>query len=1028
MTLTPAAVLPHAPAPTDGPVVRAVVVTSQSHHGLRALLDALAASAVRPDRVVVLDTSGPHGSAAAGDLVVAATSPSFPVDHVTLDRRMPDRAAVTQWVRSADLGDDDVVWVLPVGCLPEPQALTRLLEAHRRSPSVGIVGPKHVDASDPGRLRSVGITATRTGRVVEDPPLGEPDQGQYDLRSDVIAVPLAGMLATAEVLRTLGWDRSFGDLGGDLDLGWRAQLAGHRVVVAPAARLRSVASLGLATATTPGRQRAARRVALTRAAWWQAPLLALWVLLSSVAAGIGLLLLKRPRAAARAFADVGSLNPVGGVLARLRTRGSRRLGHRDIGSLFVPGSVVVRRALDRAHEAVVAPARPSGEGARGDESSSVARALTHPAMLAVVTVLAVVIAAGREIGGDLVSRLGSGVAGGELVAGPATSATLWSAAFDGWHGTGLGGDGPASPGLALLAAPTWLLEHLPGGSSVTSPAGAVVGALLVLALPLAAGSAYASARVLTTSRALRAVAAVLWATAGAAGASVAQGRLGAVVVLVLLPVVLGGLVLLSRPTGTATGAFATALGAAALGAFAPPLLVLVVLLCVGVAVVGGAAARARALVVAVVGPLLLGPWLVDVVHDWSLAATGPGLSQWTPDPTEPLALALLHPGGAGSTPWWVGAAVVAAGLLGLLGQRRIRSVSTGAAVLAVLSLAGVLAAPRLDLASVVTGPAGAGAGPAGVGAGAVGAAVTPWAGTFMLPLTLALVAAAVLGAQSLAGRVRVAAVGGLALVAVVSAGALGWFGFDAALRTWSDPRPAVAVEQAGGDLANRTVFVTPGPSGAAYRVVGRETGEPARILPRTLEGDVLLAEDVSGLLDGTSDDAGVRLAQQAVGFVAVAEGASDDVARTLDSAGGLSRLASRGGYDVWRIAAVGTSTGRAVAPSRLTLVTGADTSAVATTGQHGATSTTLNARSGDLLTVAEPIEWARHATVELDGRELSPVAGTDRPTYALPAGEHRLVIEVQPERPWWRGLQGAAILVAAFLSIPFGTREFRSRR
>ncbi|MFW5469420.1 glycosyltransferase [Knoellia sp. CPCC 206435] len=1013
MTLTTAPVLPDAPAPANGPVVRAVVVTSGSHHGLRALLDALAASAARPDHVVVLDTSGADGSTTAADLVAAASTPSFRVEHVPLDARMPDRAAVTRWVRSADLGDDDLVWVLPVGCVPEPQALTRLLDAHRRSPSVGIVGPKHVDASDPGRLRSVGITATRTGRVVEDPPLGEPDQGQYDLRRDVIAVPLAGMLATATVLRVLGWERSFGDLGGDLDLGWRAQLAGHRVVVAPSARLRSVASLGLATATTPARRRAARRVALTRAPWWQAPLLALWVLLSSIVAGIGLLLLKRPRAAAQVLADLGSLDPVGGVLARVRTRGSRQLGHRDIGSLFVPGSLVVRRALDRAHEAVVAPARLPDEGARGDDSSSVARALTSPAVVAVVTVLAVVVAAGREIGGDLLGRLGSGVTGGELVASPATSGSLWSAAFDGWHGTGLGGDGPASPGLALLALPVWLVERLPGGSDVTSPAGALIGALLVLALPLAAVSAYASSRVLTTSRALRAVAAVLWATAGAAGASVAQGRLGALVALVLLPLVLGGVVLITRPKGTATGAFATALGAAVLGAFAPPLLALVVLLCVGVAVVGGAAARARALVVAVIGPLLLGPWLVDLADDWSLAATGPGLSQWTPTTVKPLALALLHPGGAGSTPWWVGAAVVAAGLLGLLAQRRVRSVSTGAAVLAVLSLAGVLVAPRLDLASGSVDPAGP---------------VTPWVGTFMLPLTLALVAAAVLGAQSLAGRVRFAAVGGLVLVGAVSAGALGWFGFDAVLRTWSDPRPAVAVEQAGGELANRTVFVTPGPSGAAYRVVGRETGELARVLPQALVGDALLAEDVSGLLDGTRDDAGMRLAQQAVGFVAVAEGAGDDVARTLDSARGLSRLASRGGYDVWRIAALGTSTTRAVAPSRLTLVTGSDTSAVTTTGQHGATSATLTARDGDLLAVAEPTSWGRHATVELDGRELSPVADADRPTYALPAGEHRLTIEVEPERPWWRVLQGVAILVVAFLSIPFGTRAFRSRR
>ena len=60
------------------------------------------------------------------------------------------------------------------------------------------------------------------------------------------------------------------------------------------------------------------------------------------------------------------------------------------------------------------------------------------------------------------------------------------------------------------------------------------------------------------------------------------------------------------------------------------------------AVVCGPAARARALVVAVVAPLLLGPWLADLVDDWALAATGPGLSQWTSNTTEPLALALLQ--------------------------------------------------------------------------------------------------------------------------------------------------------------------------------------------------------------------------------------------------------------------------------------------------------------------------------------------------------------------------------------------------
>ncbi len=418
------------------------------------------------------------------------------------------------------------LWLLPVGSIPEPQTLGRLLAAHRRSPSVGLVGPKHVDATNPRTLRSVGINTTRTGRIVEDPPLGEPDQGQYDLRRDVLAIPLAGMLASASLLRELGgWEPSFGDLGGDLDLGWRAQLAGQRVIVAPDARMRSVASVGLATATTGARRRAARRVALTRASWWLAPFLALWILATSLAAAAGLLLLKRPRPAAEAFADLGSLDPVRGILSRLRTRGRRDVRHRDIATLFVPASAIVRTGLDRAHEALVAPTTLVEEDTtEADDRALISRGALHPGVLAVLATIAVVAAAGREIGGGLLSRFGSGVTGGELVTTRATSSSLWHAAFDGWHGTGLGGDGPASPSLALLAIPTWIVEHLPGSGDLTSPAGAVVGALLVLALPLAALSAYVSAKVLGSSRGVRAVAAVAWATTGAAGASVAQGR------------------------------------------------------------------------------------------------------------------------------------------------------------------------------------------------------------------------------------------------------------------------------------------------------------------------------------------------------------------------------------------------------------------------------------------------------------------------------------------------------------------------
>ncbi|MFW5463013.1 glycosyltransferase [Knoellia sp. CPCC 206453] len=1022
MTLTTSTVLPPATASTAGPVVQAVVLTSGrsgADSGLRALLDAIAASAISPEHVVVLDTTAATAGSGAADVVASAQSPTFSVTHERLDPGMPDRAAVALWLASADLPDDELLWLLPVGSIPEPQTLGRLLAAHRRSPSVGLVGPKHVDATNPRTLRSVGINTTRTGRIVEDPPLGEPDQGQYDLRRDVLAIPLAGMLASATLLRELeGWEPSFGDLGGDLDLGWRAQLAGQRVVVAPDARMRSVASVGLATATTGARRRAARRVALTRASWWLAPFLALWILATSLAAAAGLLLLKRPRPAAEAFADLGSLDPIRGIRSRVRTRGRRVVRHRDIATLFVPGSAIVRTGLDRAHEALVAPATLADEDTtEAEDRGLISRGALHPGVLAVLAAIAVVAGAGREIGGGFLSRFGSGVTGGELITTRATSSSLWHAAFDGWHGTGLGGDGPASPSLAVLAIPTWIVEHLPGSGDLTSPAGAVVGALLVLALPLAALSAYVSAKVLGASRGVRAVAAVAWATTGAAGAAVAQGRLGALVALILLPAVLAGVVLLTRPSGTATGAFATALGAAVLGAFAPPLLVLVVLVCHGVALFGRPGARRLALVPAFLGPLLLGPWLADVAHDWTLAATGPGLSQWGGTSVDPLALALLHPGGAGSVPWWVGAVVVALGLAGLLAPTSIRSASTGAAAIGLVSLGAVLAAPHLDLTADSASATGQ-MGP-----------VTPWAGTFILPLTLALLTSAVIGVGTLRDRHRVSGVAVLALslAALVGAGALGWFGFGATLRTWTDPRPAVAVEQAAGELANRTVFVTPGPSGAAYRIVGRETGSLARSLPQSVANDAVISRDVSQLLDGTRNDSGPRLAQQAIGFVAVAQTAGEDVARRLDSAQGLSRLASRDGYDIWRIAALGNAANRPVSPTRLAVVSDGDPSLVATTGEHGATDTTVTARRGDVLTVAEPPAWAAHATVEIDGRALVATSDADRPTYALPAGTHSLTIDVTTEYPWWRALQGLALAIVGFLAVPFGTRASRRR-
>ena len=113
----------------------------------------------------------------------------------------------------------------------------------------------------PAYLSSYGETMTPFGTAVE---LAEPelDQAQYDRISDVLAVAAGGMLVRASLWNTLeGFDPSLPAIDDALDFCVRARLAGHRVQLVPAARVRSagVDAPGtrlLGVSTSPGRRAA----------------------------------------------------------------------------------------------------------------------------------------------------------------------------------------------------------------------------------------------------------------------------------------------------------------------------------------------------------------------------------------------------------------------------------------------------------------------------------------------------------------------------------------------------------------------------------------------------------------------------------------------------------------------------------------------------------------------------------------------------------------------------------------------------
>ncbi len=1049
------------------PYVTAVVVCRGASPSPDATLAAVAAQTRPVDRVILLDlsTGGMIRATAEPDSAVAPSAEPTVVTVHGGELESAFTAAVAAASHSTD-PDAEWLWLLPDDALPEPQALRILVDAVLRSPSVGIAGPKILDRDRPRLLLEVGYQLTRTGRRIAAPAAGEPDQGQFDARTDVLAVGLPGLLVRRSLFERIGgFEPAFAGPGSALDLGWRAQLAGERVVVVPAARLlagRGPAQPGsLGTAAERRAARAtARRVALTRCSPWAVPFLAAWVVLTSIASALVLLLLKRPAHAWIELADLGALgHPFSSLGARWRFRSRRRLRRRDLSTLFVTAGESVRHTADRVQEALtpersedasapatVAGALESGPTAEEAEDLNVLsaslpeRIFTNPGVLATI---AAAVCAGigfrSSLRGGLLDAQGTGLAGGELVRVSTDAAGLWHAFRDSWHGAGLGSAGDSPPYLGVLATLTWLAERLPYLGDGRSPASVVLAWILVLGMPLATTAAYLAGRVVTRARWPRALVALAWGTSAVLAAGAAQGRVTLVLAHVLLPLVIAGVVSTARPDGTFTAAAATALGGAVLGALVPPYLVLLAVAALGLTVAGsGWGQRVRGLALLVLPPALQGSWLLRLADPLTWFAAPGALDGAADGGSTWWELLAGHPDG--STPWLVGltAPALAAGWLSLLRHQpgRSRSVARSAlAVLALLGLAWALLAPRVGVGSAL-------------GLDGAGVDATPWPGVGLQAYVLAMLALALLGTVGMRAALsgarfaprRVSAAVALAVLTVAvltSAGSLAWSRLDNTVRLGFEALPAVAVEQARGPEANRLLVITSGPAAVDYQIVAREPGEIMRApLDAPAATDPGFAAAVATLAGRGSGDAastgavGTRLADLGIGFVSVQGTPDPALLRTLDATAGLTRLGSTDNQTLWRVLGRPSITASAevVPPSRarITNAEGAPVAWVKVDGAHGALATTLGAGPvGRRLVLAESPEWADHAEVRFDGALVTATTGS-QPTYLLPERAGRLTVDIPPHHPRWFAGQLGLLALTVFLAVPFGNR--RSRR
>jgi len=1035
--------------------VTAVLVAHDGAAWLPEVLTALRASTLRPRHLVCVDTGSTDGSPA---LLRAAGSV---VLELSCDTGFG--AAVAAGLDS--VGDSaGWVWLLHDDCAVEPDTLQALLGEAERSPSAAVLGPKVRDWTDPRVLVEVGLTTDGAGHRETGLDRREYDQGQHDSVRDVLAVGTAGALVRRQVWDAVGGlDRSLPVFRDDLDLGWRVNAAGHRVLIVPAARVRHVraATTGRRqTQAAPGRATATDRrhalfVLLAHAGLALFVTLLPRLLIVTLVRALVLLLTRQLPAAVdelRAYAGVVG-HPRTLLRARQARARTRTVSTRSLRPLFASRTGRARARAGVLGDWLSGGASPGAQPllALGDPGpdgpdpveltgggGTLRRLLLRPGVLLTLALALVALVAERHV-----LSLGGGVlSGGQLLPAPDGARDLWAAYAASWHPTTVGTSAVAPPALAVLAALSTVLLGKPW---------LAVDVLLLASLPLAGATAYAAARRVVRHQVLRLWAAATWALLPVATGAIAAGRLDAAVVQIALPLLLLGGARVLREDPAEVGwrhAWTLGLGLSLVTALAPALwpVAAVTLLAGGLA--GLLRARSRlsarqavaALIAAVTPIALLLPWSLSVLGHPALLTAPVRRAPGTVDVALPAwHLPLLAPGGPGLPATLLTTGLLLAALAGLVRQERRQLARTAWSVADVALLGALLLArQRVPAAGTAT-------------------AAPLWPGVPLQLAGAAMLLAALVAADGVRTRLARAAFGwrqllawtvAVAAAAVPVVAAATWL-----VRAADDTRrsgaattdaatqehlhrgasmllPAFAQAELAATAGLRALVLAPTTPGAvSYELTGdRGDRLDAGGTPPAAGQTRRLDEVVADLLVPRGSDAAEALSTRAVRYVVLHPGpGAAAVAAGLDAQPGLVRRASTPVL-LWQVlaptarlsvlppAAAASALLGARGPSRALLRTAPASPLRA--GVEGAADQVPSGPDGRLLVLADAEDAGWRAT--LDGRPLPRrTAWGWAQAFALPVGGGRIEVHhEQGRRHAWLEVEGALLLLVAVLAAP----------
>ena len=803
----------------------------------------------------------------------------------------------------------------------DPNALAVLVDEAVRS-NAGIVGPKVVRYDDPSALLEVGMTVDRLGapHTIIEP--GEIDQEQHDAVRDVFWISGVAMLVRSDLFAEIGgFDPEAAPGAEDVDLGWRARIAGARIMVAPDARVRHHLDDSLrdvldapATEVEAARHRAMLTSAGFASLIWMVPLA---VVLSVFEALAALLSGHRRRAGAavggwwRALRSIPAARP-----ARRAAQSHRRVGDGDLRYLQSRGSSRVKRFMNGT---LHADDRLRGLTVAGRTLTDVAaERVREPVGIAVLVFTLLVAFGSRGLLFGKVPQVG------QFRDWPSVGAAL-STFTSGWRDSLLGAGTQQPPLLVVISGLGTLLLGATGLARTL---------IVVAAMPVGVLAAWRLGRAVAGPGSAAVVTGLAYGVLPLPRNAIAAGRLGPLVLYAVAPAVVLGLSrlagLLDAPRRPRRRLVAVAALIALAAVWWAPALAfpLVVALAFTIASPftrsGGAGLGWRPALLATGGAIvLLLPWPLVLfgLHD------GATLGFAYSGHLRVIDLLRFHTGPAGAGPAiWVLIGVAFVVLLIASGPRFVWAVRAWSLMVVGYALAwapgrfvpgfpipvreGLLVSAAVGLALAVG--LGAAAFAADLGRRGFG-----WRQVAVVVATASLVIPALaFAADTVGGR------------------------WGSPSRTWADELAWMSGRASAGDfrvlwLGDASILpLDPGRSGAvAYGVTANGTGDARVLVPTPARGaQTRIATAVDALRHRTTNRVGSMVGPMGFRFIAVPEtpgpaqqpmrSAPDDLIGTLADQLDLVRLETRDGltlYEVepWRpVRAVEPAAGGAAVPAR----------------------------------------------------------------------------------------------------------------